>query len=96
MFQDRFRSEPINTDSYLLTALRYIHQNPVRAGITLNCNEYPWSSYHDYINSGNSAEGITDIELGMDMSGSLKQFAEFHEDYNNNDMVDFEDDIKFR
>ena len=29
LFQDRFKSEPIDTDAYLLMALRYIHRNPV-------------------------------------------------------------------
>ena len=33
LFQDRFRSEPVNVETYLLIALRYIHQNPVKAGI---------------------------------------------------------------
>ena len=33
LFQDRFRSEPVEDDAYLLSVLRYIHQNPVKAGI---------------------------------------------------------------
>lgn len=47
LFQDRFRSEPIDTDSYLMTVVRYIHQNPVKAGISQTC-EYRWSSYQEY------------------------------------------------
>ena len=31
LFQDRFRSEPVETDEYFLIALRYIHQNPIKA-----------------------------------------------------------------
>lgn len=31
LFQDRFRSEPVETDKYFLTVLRYIHQNPIKA-----------------------------------------------------------------
>lgn len=94
LFQGRFRSEPVNVDSYLLAALRYIHQNPVKAGIAHSCSDYPWTSYHEYIGSGKRTRRITDIELGLDMSGSLKQFAEFHEDYDNSDKIDFDDDIK--
>lgn len=48
LFQDRFKSEPIETDSYFLTAIRYIHQNPVKAGIVSNIEEYKWSSYIEY------------------------------------------------
>ena len=34
LFQDRFKSEPVENDAYLLTVIRYIHQNPVKAGIS--------------------------------------------------------------
>lgn len=50
LFQDRFKSEPIENEAYLLTVLRYIHQNPVKAGIVKEMEDYPWSSYHDYFN----------------------------------------------
>lgn len=48
LFQDRYRSEAVETDEYLLTVLRYIHQNPVKAGITEKIEAYPWSSYREY------------------------------------------------
>ena len=48
-FQDRFKSEPCEDFSYFLTLLRYIHQNPIKAGITHYAEEYPWSSWHEYI-----------------------------------------------
>lgn len=44
LFQDRFRSEPVEDDAYFLSALRYIYQNPVKAGICKQPEEYPWSS----------------------------------------------------
>ena len=48
LFQDRFRSEPVNDMSYFLVLLRYIHQNPIKAGLTDNLNDYPWSSWREY------------------------------------------------
>lgn len=48
LFQDRFKSEPIETDDYLITVLRYIHQNPLKAGICKNVGDYKYSSYNDY------------------------------------------------
>jgi REP element-mobilizing transposase RayT len=33
LFQERFKSEAVETDSYFLTVLRYIHQNPIKAKI---------------------------------------------------------------
>lgn len=45
LFQDRFRSEAVETDEYFLTALRYIYQNPVKAGLCEDIGGYRWSSY---------------------------------------------------
>jgi Transposase and inactivated derivatives len=44
LFQDRFRSEPVDTDSYLVTLLRYLWNNPVEAGLVERAEDYPWSS----------------------------------------------------
>ncbi len=48
LFQDRFRSEPVETDQYFLTVMRYIHQNPIKAGIVEKIEDYLWSSYREY------------------------------------------------
>lgn len=48
LFQERFKSEVVDNDKYFLTVLRYIHQNPVKSGITDEIIDYRWSSYHDY------------------------------------------------
>ena len=50
LFGDRFKSEPVDTDAYFLTVVRYIHRNPIKAGICKKTKEYPYSSYNDYIN----------------------------------------------
>jgi REP element-mobilizing transposase RayT len=44
LFQDRFKSEPVEDDAYFLTVLNYIFQNPVRAKICQRADEYRWSS----------------------------------------------------
>ncbi|WP_152554768.1 hypothetical protein [Metabacillus indicus] len=48
LFQDRFKSENIENSHYLLTATRYIHQNPVKAGIVRFPSEWKWSSCSGY------------------------------------------------
>ena len=48
LFQDRFKSEPIENDLYLLAVIRYIHQNPIKAGICKNVSDYEFSSYREY------------------------------------------------
>ena len=65
LFQDRFKSEPIETDARLLMALRYIHRNPIKAGICGNAEEYRQSSYCDY--TGETKESITDIPFVLEL-----------------------------
>ena len=49
LFQGRFKSEPINRPSIFLKVLRYIHQNPLKAGISKGVGESKWTSYREYI-----------------------------------------------
>jgi len=44
LYQGRYKSFIVNTDSYLLTLLRYVEQNPLRAGIASKPTDWPWSS----------------------------------------------------
>ena len=48
LFKERFRSEPVNDMVYFTTLLRYIHQNPVKAGIVSNVKDYNYSSWGEY------------------------------------------------
>ncbi len=46
----RYFSEPVEDYSYFINALKYIHFNPVKAGLEASPGEkYPWSSYHEYL-----------------------------------------------
>ena len=52
LISNRFKSEPVETDEYLLTLARYIHQNPVKAGISTGVDKYKWSSFKEYLGRG--------------------------------------------
>ena len=58
LFQDRFKSEPVNDNAYFFTLLQYIHQNPIAAGITTDVNSYQWSSWGEYERTGNDIQTI--------------------------------------
>lgn len=45
MWQGRFKSPVIQNGEHLLTVLRYIEANPLRAGLVKRADNYPWSSY---------------------------------------------------
>lgn len=66
LFQDRFKSEAIEDDRYLLTAVRYIHNNPINAGITFKPEDYKWSSYQAYANP-TTHDGIVDRKLVLSL-----------------------------
>ena len=48
LFKGRYYSKPINDDLYLFSVVRYIHYNPIKAGICVNLEDYKWSSYAEY------------------------------------------------
>jgi REP element-mobilizing transposase RayT len=58
LFQDRFKSEPVNDNAYFFTLLQYIHQNPVAAGITTDVTSYQWSSWGEYERAGNGIQSV--------------------------------------
>ncbi|OQX17133.1 MAG: transposase [Desulfobulbaceae bacterium A2] len=49
LFQGRFKAVLVEQDSYLLELVRYIHMNPVRAGMVARADKYPWSSHRAYL-----------------------------------------------
>ena len=71
LFQDRFRSEPVCDDTYFLTVLRYIHQNPMKAKLCKNPDDYKWSSYNEYINNSYD-NSIVDTAFALNMTGIVE------------------------
>lgn len=51
LFRGRFKSIIVDGESYLLQLVRYIHRNPLRAGLSDHLHEYPWSSHKGYLSS---------------------------------------------
>lgn len=49
VFRDRYLSESIDSKRYFINCIKYIHFNPVKAGIVKNCKEYKYSSYREFI-----------------------------------------------
>ncbi len=49
LFERRYHAVLVDADAYLVTLVRYIHLNPVRAGLVTDPAEYPWSSHRAYL-----------------------------------------------
>jgi putative transposase len=48
LWEGRYKSTLIQTNSYLLTCMAYIDLNPVRAGMVMDARDFLWSSYGHY------------------------------------------------
>jgi len=67
LFQDRFKSEVIEDEAYLLTAVRYVHNNPVKAKIVAEPSAYKWSSFNCYVTRDDSGKGRIEKEMILEM-----------------------------
>ncbi|MEW6183092.1 MAG: transposase [Bacillota bacterium] len=81
VFQDRYRSESVEDDAYLLGVIRYVHLNPEKAGIG-SAETYPWSSYHEYFKENASLVAADEI-LSMfsdNREKAVDDFKKFHQE----------------
>lgn len=82
VFRDRYRTEAICAEKYLINCIKYIHQNPVKANVVDNCGEYMFSSYNEYLKKVNPIyENVKDV-CGF--------FDDQYEEIIKNERVDFE------
>jgi putative transposase len=47
LWDGRFKASPIQRDEYMLSCIRYVEMNPVRAGMVAGPRQYRWSSYRE-------------------------------------------------
>jgi len=73
LFQGRYKAILVEQDSYLVELSRYIHLNPVRAGLVDRPEEYPYSSYSVFISG--QADDLVRGDLILGMVASRKQEA---------------------
>ncbi len=78
LFRGRYKAVLVEEESYLLELLRYIHRNPLAAGMVSELSLYAWSSHRDYLNHEKGQEWLhRDVLLEMFSGDSRKA----HEDY---------------
>lgn len=95
LFQERFKSEVVDTDAYFLTVLRYIHQNPLKPKMVRDIADYTWCSYKDYLRG--SVHINTDFALKMFSENSLQAkqaFIDFHHILTSEQCLDDEESKK--
>ena len=90
LYQDRYRSEAIETIASLFRCKRYLHKNASAAGLVKLPCDYPWSSYKHYLEAKNTSLLVnTDFILDqfsenrMEAIKRLKEFTEEEDDDDN-------------
>ena len=92
LFQERFKSEVVENDSYFLTVLRYIHQNPIKANMVKKIKDYKWSSYNEYINTSK----IVDTDFALKMFSEekdivVRRFMSFNNEKNEDKCLEYKE-----
>ncbi|WP_319922084.1 transposase [Neobacillus dielmonensis] len=96
LFQDRFHSENVETEPYLFTVVRYIHQNPLKAGMVEKVAEWRWSSYLAYNGIGDkTARDLLDPDFILEKFSenrklARERFREFNETVNEDQCLEYE------
>jgi hypothetical protein len=93
LFERRFRAILVDADSYLLSLVRYIHLNPVVAGMAADPAGYRWSSHRDYL--GRPTVPWLDIDFVLRMFGptagiARTRYGRFMRSYTEDDLTLFE------
>lgn len=101
LFQDRFISEGVENRMYFLTVTRYIHQNPIKAGIVLRPHEWKWSSCLGYYGKTVYPPTLLDPHYLLTMfsphlSIAQSQFKEYNERKNDEQCLDESTSVKRR
>ena len=76
IFREKYGNKPIETDSHLKQAHSYIHNNPVKAGITTNPADFPWSSMAAYTGKTKRPTWLT-INYFLDLLQGRRNLIKF-------------------
>lgn len=89
LWAGRFKASVVGSERYLLSCMRYIELNPVRAGMVAHPQDYPWSSWHANVGKRRSrlvtphpeyvALGATDVECQENYRAWVLQDEQEHE-----------------
>jgi putative transposase len=95
VFQGRYGSECVEEDKYLLAVVRYIHNNPMKAGMVREPEAYRWSSIHAYTGEKEHPKGLTETEFILNIfhrnrMEAIQAFREFMKQENEDTCLDEE------
>ncbi|MFD2044691.1 transposase [Ornithinibacillus salinisoli] len=95
LFEGRFKSEPVDSLTYFLTVIRYIHQNPVKAGLAKDVLASKWTSANDYFtpNTFIDTEFLLN-QLSLDRKQAIHYYTEYMQATNDDQCLDDHIEVK--
>jgi len=89
LFQGAFRARLVDEDEYLIHLSRYLHLNPVHAGLAAEPEEWEYSSYRDYV--GRRDGSLPRPEIVLSQFPSVTAYRQFVRSYVSGDRGLIED-----
>ena len=80
LFRGRYKAICVEEDSYQLQLSRYIHRNPIEAGMVEGLEDHPWSSYGYFIRPKKSPDWLYPQAI-FDQLGATKHLREKYRAY---------------
>ena len=80
LFRGRYKAILIDADTYLLQLMRYIHRNPLRAGLAGKLDQYPWTSHKGYVSNAKKWDWLyKDFILSMLTPHGSEQISRYNQ-----------------
>lgn len=93
VFDNRYKSECVEEENYFWNCLRYIHNNPCKAGLSDFPHQYFYSSFQEYLNQKSYIIHPKAIQLYRQRFLSEKEFSEFHHSNSLDSFLDTQEDM---
>ena len=89
LFQDRFKSENVDDEVYLVRVFRYILNNPQKAGLCA-VSDYEWSSYHEY----GKPDSFVKTGIFLELIGNTQEYIDYVTAQNDDECMEYEPIVK--
>jgi REP element-mobilizing transposase RayT len=88
LFRGRYKAILIDAEEYFLSVVRYIHRNPLEAGVVSDMDRYRWSSHWGYLNKRQCPDWL-DTGSVMTRFGGIKEYQRFMHEENDEEIEEF-------
>lgn len=94
VFGDRYRSEVVENDVYLLQVLRYIFNNPVKARLVKTPKDYPWSNYNSFLHEDSLRKEAKKMSIMALFNHNIAAFTDFIRQIDKNEYLETKEDLE--